>query len=155
MGMHRDFGVIERPEELRPLQTHGPIAKRRALGGAGDDSDMPRHAAILLGCRALRRCRGSSGAHGFWRVNAAIQFGCQVVPPSAEKGLLQSKGGRGDIGEYESYVNCPPLEQFLIVELTATVRELTDHGGTQGAVLAVGPVDAPRDSRGHPRACGR
>src|SRR2546430_8517873 len=47
VGVQRDFGMIERSQQLRAFQTHSQVAKPRALGGAGDDSDVPRHAAIL------------------------------------------------------------------------------------------------------------
>src|SRR5437762_2388449 len=41
--------MIERSQQLRAFQTHGQVAKPRALGGAGDDSDVSWHSAILPG----------------------------------------------------------------------------------------------------------
>lgn len=46
--MQRNFRVVVAAQELRTLNTDGPVTKCRALGGARDDSDVPWHAAILL-----------------------------------------------------------------------------------------------------------
>ena len=42
--MHRHLGMGVRAEELRAFSTDRAIAKRGAFGGAGDDTDMLRHA---------------------------------------------------------------------------------------------------------------
>ena len=41
--VHRDLGMRVRAEKLRAFHADGPIAERRALGGAGDDTDVLRH----------------------------------------------------------------------------------------------------------------
>jgi len=50
MGVHGDFRMRVRTHELRAFHANGSIAERRAFGGAGDNSDVSGHEAILPGC---------------------------------------------------------------------------------------------------------
>ena len=43
--------MIVRAEKLRAFHADGPITKRCAFGGAGDNSDMVGHDLILQKCR--------------------------------------------------------------------------------------------------------
>ena len=47
--VHRDFRVGVRAEQRRALRADGPIAERRAFGGAGHDADVVGHDADVDG----------------------------------------------------------------------------------------------------------
>src|ERR1700733_13909596 len=53
--VHRDVGMIVRAEQRRPFDAHRPITKRRAFGGAGNDTDMLRH-AVECTSQFWKRC---------------------------------------------------------------------------------------------------
>ena len=43
MRVHRDLGMSVRAEKLRAFHADGPITKRRAFGGAGNNTDVAKH----------------------------------------------------------------------------------------------------------------
>jgi len=45
--MHRDFGMIVVAEKLRAFHVDGSITKRRAFGGAGNNTNVVGHDLIL------------------------------------------------------------------------------------------------------------
>src|SRR5712691_6380258 len=45
--MHRDFGMIVVAEKVRAFHVDGSITKRRAFGGAGNDTNVVGHDLIL------------------------------------------------------------------------------------------------------------
>ena len=49
--MHRDFGMIVRPEELRPFHADGSITESCPFSGAGNDSDVLRHRPSYAFCK--------------------------------------------------------------------------------------------------------
>src|SRR6267154_1481452 len=59
------------------------------------------------------------------------------------KGLLEVMRALLDVGPDESDQYRPALEQFLIVELAAPVREFPDGRLTQCTVVAIGEINAP------------
>ena len=43
MGMHRDLGMVVRPQQPRAFESDGAITERSALRAASDDADMLSH----------------------------------------------------------------------------------------------------------------
>ena len=50
--VHRDLGMIVRAEKLRAFHADGPITKRCAFGGAGNNADVLGHDLILQSATA-------------------------------------------------------------------------------------------------------
>src|SRR5258708_21772138 len=59
------------------------------------------------------------------------------------EGLLKTAGIRRDVRYNEPNKDGSAIQCFLVVEFAASILELTDRGLAQGAVVAVGKIEAP------------
>jgi hypothetical protein len=90
----------------------------------------PETGSMLLPSAQLQRAGPDASAI---RVNVMTQFVSQVLPPSAEKACSK----RDEVGvifrEAVSHQDTSVVEDLLIVELAASILELTNHGLGQHA----------------------